>query len=85
MEELGSSNSCFLDHCYLMHHDQVCNCHQGSHENVDKMENNEGADSSLGSGGTTCLAQSPQSSGTYENCNGFGTVPRCISPDTHTS
>ncbi|XP_073456436.1 SRSF protein kinase 3 isoform X3 [Aquarana catesbeiana] len=45
----------------------------------------EGADSSLGSGGTTCLARSPQSSGTYENCNGFGTVPRYISPDTHTS
>ncbi|KAM5146070.1 SRSF protein kinase 3 [Mantella aurantiaca] len=92
MEELGSSNNCFVDQCYLKQSDQACNC-QGSHENIDKMENHipsvpvdsEGGDSSLGSGGTTCLAQSPQSPGPYENCNGFGTGPRCISPDTHTS
>uniref|UniRef100_A0A8C5R0K2 non-specific serine/threonine protein kinase n=1 Tax=Leptobrachium leishanense TaxID=445787 RepID=A0A8C5R0K2_9ANUR len=45
----------------------------------------EGADSSLGSSGTTCLGQSPQSSGPYENCNGYGTGPRFVSPDTHTS
>ncbi|XP_040178962.1 SRSF protein kinase 3 [Rana temporaria] len=93
MEELGSSNGCFLDDCCPRHNDQTCNCHQGSHKNVDRMENpipslppdSEGADSSLGSGGTTCLARSPQSSETYENCNGFDRVPRCISPDTHTS
>ncbi|KAM9325242.1 SRSF protein kinase 3 [Gastrophryne carolinensis] len=83
MEDLGSS------HGHIEHHDQIWNC-QGNHDNVEKLDNaipsvpadSEGADSSLGSGGTTCLAQSPQSSGAFENCNGYSTGPRCISPDT---
>ncbi|XP_068104270.1 SRSF protein kinase 3 [Hyperolius riggenbachi] len=90
MEELGSGNGCYLDHCHMEQHDAPWNC-QGNHS--DNIENpipaapadSECADSSLGSGGTTFLAQSPQSSGPYENCNGYGTCPRCISPDTHTS
>ncbi|KAM3911929.1 SRSF protein kinase 3 [Leptodactylus fuscus] len=96
MEELGSGNGCLgspiPDQCQEGHNGQLWGS-QGNHEVADNRENpipsvpadNEGADSSLGSGGTTYLAQSPQSSSIYENCNGYNTGPRGISPDTHTS
>ncbi|KAM4663173.1 SRSF protein kinase 3 isoform 1-T1 [Discoglossus pictus] len=90
MEELGggvqSPNNPTPEHC------QPSNQDQNIQENGSKSKpiptalgDSEGADSSFGSGGTTCLAQSPQSSGPYENCNGFGAGPRSVSPDTHTS
>ncbi|KAG8447887.1 hypothetical protein GDO86_015122 [Hymenochirus boettgeri] len=68
------------------------NGHPGNHEQLaaksqflDTTEDRECTDSSLGSGGTTFLARSPQSIDVYESYNGYGGGPRCASPDTHTS
>ncbi|XP_053328951.1 SRSF protein kinase 3 isoform X2 [Spea bombifrons] len=101
MEDLGgedqSPNNPTLQNCHLRNQDLD---YQMNHDSTGKIDGTsqfvtqvvpsttgdlEGADSSLGSGGTTCLAQSPQSSDMYESCNGYGGGPRCASPDTHTS
>ncbi|CAH2316347.1 SRSF kinase 3 isoform X1 [Pelobates cultripes] len=92
MEDLGGleeeSNASYLNHNQI-NHDLT-----GKSEGTSQLAtqpvpstsgDREGADSSFGSGGTTCLAQSPQSSGMYENCNGYSVCPRGVSPDTHTS
>ncbi|KAM4696506.1 SRSF protein kinase 3 [Rhinophrynus dorsalis] len=97
MEELGdhSPNTPIPEHCHPARQEQ----HWGNQETAGKentsqlMSNHiptttidkEGTDSSLGSGGTNCLAQSPQSPGMYESCNGYNSGPRCASPETHTS
>ncbi|XP_073495918.1 SRSF protein kinase 3 isoform X2 [Phyllobates terribilis] len=93
MEELGSGNGRLgtpIIEPYQQGLDEQSWGSQISHEASGNGENpvpgdNEGADSSLGSGGTTYLAQSPQSSSAYGNCNGYSNGPRGISPDTHTS
>ncbi|CAJ0963773.1 unnamed protein product, partial [Ranitomeya imitator] len=93
MEELGSGNGRLgtpILEPYQQGLDEQSWGSRISHEAAGNGENpfpgdSEGADSSLGSGGTTYLAQSPQSSSAYENCNGFSNGPRGISPDTHTS
>ncbi|KAM8934401.1 SRSF protein kinase 3 isoform 3-T3 [Pelodytes ibericus] len=86
MEDLGGADQ--------RNHEQSLD-YQISHDSNGKTEDSsllvttsgdrEGADSSFGSGGTTCLAQSPQSCSMYENCNGYSAGRRCASPDTHTS
>ncbi|KAG8595128.1 hypothetical protein GDO81_001426 [Engystomops pustulosus] len=88
MEELGSgSGTPILDQCQPGGDEQPWGSQEDNGENPipSAPADSEGADSSLGSGGTTYLAQSPQSSGTYDNCNGYNNGLRGISPDTHTS
>ncbi|KAE8583427.1 hypothetical protein XENTR_v10020509 [Xenopus tropicalis] len=101
MEELGGGDSCpnIQHHCNPGNHEQHWG-QQSSQETAVKSESTsqlisnpissttgdqECADSSLGSGGTTCLAQSPQSTGLYKSCNGYSSGTRGSSPDTHTS
>ncbi|XP_053551616.1 SRSF protein kinase 3 isoform X2 [Bombina bombina] len=98
MEELGvgdhGENILTTEHNHLENHNQPWGGQDNQDEGNSRIQTHpippapgdrEGADSSFGSGETTCLAQSPLSSGLYENCNGFGANPRCVSPDTHTS
>ncbi|KAM8934400.1 SRSF protein kinase 3 isoform 2-T2 [Pelodytes ibericus] len=89
MEDLGGADQSpkppLSDKCHTGNHEQSLD-YQISHDSNGKTEGDrEGADSSFGSGGTTCLAQSPQSCSMYENCNGYSAGRRCASPDTHTS